>query len=157
MSHTITINSESDTQSLAQHIAAHIRLQQNGFTLFLQGDLGAGKTTFSRYLLRALGHEGAVNSPQYTLVEPYELPSIKVFHFDLYRLGDPEELEFMGIRDYFEQRALVLVEWPEQGEGCLPQPDLVLSILHGSQPAQRHVTLTGSHSHYFSQLSMGDA
>jgi tRNA threonylcarbamoyladenosine biosynthesis protein TsaE len=96
--------------------------------LYLQGDLGAGKTTLTRGLLRALGASGAVRSPTYTLLESYPLTVGLVLHVDLYRLRSAEELEELGLRDYFRGRTLLVIEWPERAEGALPAPDVTLRL-----------------------------
>ncbi|HHI77106.1 MAG TPA: tRNA (adenosine(37)-N6)-threonylcarbamoyltransferase complex ATPase subunit type 1 TsaE [Gammaproteobacteria bacterium] len=104
-----------------------------GGSVYLRGDLGAGKTTLVRGLLHGLGHVGRVRSPTYTLVEPYEIGGRPLQHLDLYRLGDPEELEWIGVRELFGEGVLSLVEWPERGAGVLPPPDLEIRIRHAGE------------------------
>ena len=122
---TIYIKDEAAMMAFGGKLADDL---PDGGIVLLKGDLGAGKTTLVRGLLRHLGHEGIVKSPTYTLVEPYDLKGRKVYHFDLYRLGDPEELEYMGGRDYWESNALCLIEWPEQAQGYLPEADMIIEI-----------------------------
>lgn len=99
-----------------------------GGTIYLQGDLGAGKTTLTRGVLRGYGYGGAVKSPTYTLVEPYQFPQCNIYHFDLYRLSDPEEVTYLGTDDYFSADNLCLVEWAERGRDTLPAADLVITL-----------------------------
>lgn len=102
-----------------------------GLTFYLEGDLGAGKTTLVRGLLRALGYNGRVKSPTYTLVETYSLPAFELYHFDLYRMHDPREWLDAGFRDVNEGQAVSLIEWPEKAAGWLPQPDVVIRLRIG--------------------------
>ena len=125
---TWRIDNETDMVALGERWGQVLAHAPGAVTLFLEGDLGAGKTTLTRGILRAFGHTGAVKSPTYTLVEAYELPTRRVYHFDLYRLGDPEELEYMGIRDYFDERSICVIEWPTRGAGVLPTPDWQVEV-----------------------------
>lgn len=132
---TLTLHSEEDTQRLAQQLAA---LPLSG-SVWLAGDLGAGKTTLTRYWLQALGHKGTVKSPTYTLVEPYSIEqsdgSTKpVYHADLYRLQDPEELSFIGFDEYLdESNALVIIEWASRADGYLPPPAIFIDMTQGNR------------------------
>ena len=120
-----TLLNEQDTELLGSELW---RVLPDKGLVFLNGELGAGKTTLTRGVLRASGHKSAVKSPTYTLVEEYETPRGKFFHFDLYRVKDPEELEWIGIRDYLEQQCLCFIEWPELGKGYLPDPDIEITM-----------------------------
>ncbi len=117
-----------DELAMEQFGSALLTAVENQGVVYLLGDLGMGKTTLSRGVIRAAGHQGNVKSPTYTLVEPYETPSGLIYHFDLYRLVDPEELEYLGIRDYFTEDTLCLIEWPDKGDGLIPRADIEVSI-----------------------------
>jgi tRNA threonylcarbamoyladenosine biosynthesis protein TsaE len=123
--HSLQLPDEAGTIAAGQRLAP--ALPEAAF-IYIDGDLGAGKTTLVRALLRALGHEGPVRSPTYTLIEPYELGGRNIYHLDLYRLGSPLELEDIGFRDLLAEPCLLLVEWPQRGGGMLPPPDLRLRL-----------------------------
>ena len=122
---------EAGVQLLGARLAA--ALEGHGAVL-LHGDFGAGKTTLCRGILRALGHTGAVKSPTFTLVEPYEIDGRPVYHFDLYRLVDPGELDYVGVDEYFAAGGLCLIEWPEKAAGFLPAHDLEIFLEAGGAP-----------------------
>ncbi len=131
---------ESATIAIGKKLADIVKKQlSQGIIVYLYGDLGAGKTTLTRGFVQAMGHNSHVKSPTYTLVEPYDLGDWQVYHFDLYRLSDPEELEYMGIRDYFANDCCCFIEWPEKGQGMIKAPDLRIDLAYSDE--QRTITL----------------
>lgn len=144
----ITLTTEADTQHLAENLA---KLGLEG-SVWLSGDLGAGKTTLTRYWLQALGHNGAIKSPTYTLVEPYQIKQnesalLPVYHADLYRLQDAEELSFIGFDEYLDEpSALIIIEWPSRADSYLPPPVLFIDLIvqdDGSRQAKLRVSKVG--------------
>jgi tRNA threonylcarbamoyladenosine biosynthesis protein TsaE len=121
----LALADDAATRGLGARLAAALR---PGMSVWLSGDLGAGKTTLVRGLLRALHFGGRVKSPTYTLVELYSFSSFNLYHFDLYRFADPMEWEEAGFREYFNEHAICLVEWPERAVGCLPEPDVTIRL-----------------------------
>ena len=140
----ILLEDEQKMQVFGEKIAQVIGQINAPLLILLNGDLGAGKTTLSRGILNGLGHRGSVKSPTYTLVEPYDLAIGKVFHFDLYRLVDPEELYDIGFNDYLTESQLCMIEWPDKGGSLLPKADMSLQI--NSNGTGRQVILTAQTS-----------
>lgn len=140
---TFDIPSERAMLELGAGWAARLGRMSGGALVFLQGDLGAGKTTLARGILRGLGHTGAVTSPTYTLAECYDAAGLAVWHFDLYRLESAAELEAIGLRDCLDGASLVLVEWPERAGDALPAADFCVDIGHAGDGESRRVQVAG--------------
>ena len=134
----ILLDSAVATERLGARLAEALK---PGCIIYLHGELGAGKTTLARGLLHGLGHRGTVKSPTYTLVEPYQIGEWRLFHWDLYRLADPEELEFLGLREQLDGEAVLLIEWPERGQGALPMADIAVWLEYAGE--QRGVRWEG--------------
>ena len=128
------INNEKEMLEFASEFAKSLK---SNSIVFLHGDLGAGKTTFVRGVLRALNYKGNVKSPTYTLVETYNFNEFDIHHFDLYRLADPEELEWIGIRDYFNNNSISFIEWSEKGQGFLPKADKNIYIEYSNNDSRK--------------------
>lgn len=124
----IELADDSATQALGRRLADTLKHLDAGLVVSLAGELGAGKTALARATIRALGHTGHVVSPSYTLVEPYALAGRTLYHLDLYRLGDPEELEFLGVREMDTAHDWVFIEWAARGAGFLPSLDLEIRM-----------------------------
>ena len=142
---------EAQTATLAQHLAASLQQIINAspgihLNISLEGDLGAGKTTFARYLIQGLGHVGKVKSPTYTLCEPYPLitnqHSFTANHFDLYRMRDPLEWQEAGFAELFDVPGFCLIEWPEKAEDTLPAFDLQIKLAPGSDENERTIEMS---------------
>ena len=151
----VLLDSATATEQLGARLAAVL---QPGCVIYLHGELGAGKTTLARGLLRGLDHRGTVKSPTYTLVEPYQVGQWRLFHWDLYRLADPEELEFLGLRDQLDGEAVLLIEWPERGQGELPAADVEITLDYaGAGRACRLEARSGMGMMLLAQLGPSDA
>lgn len=124
---TLHLACEADTERLGAALAPAL---QPGLVIHLEGDLGAGKTTLTRALLRALGHTGPVKSPTYALVEVYKLLNLYLYHFDFYRFEHPEEFVDAGLAEYFRDDSVCVVEWPDKAAGVAPSPDLRIGLRH---------------------------
>jgi tRNA threonylcarbamoyladenosine biosynthesis protein TsaE len=119
-----------DTDLLGLFLGKAILNQGSGGVIYLQGELGAGKTALVRALLRSCGVQGRIKSPSYALLETYKVSSLYFYHLDFYRFKNPQEWQEAGFRDLFHSNAVVLIEWPEKADGLLPQPDLLINLLY---------------------------
>ena len=148
MESTFYIDDEQAMQALGESLSKKLA---SGMTLHLSGELGAGKTTFVRGVLRGLGYSGSVKSPTFTLVESYDLNSNAVYHMDFYRVDDAQELEMIGIRDYLDGSGLCLIEWPERAGAQLPEPDVEILIKDQKPGRKVYVTVQNQHALRFKQ------
>jgi len=126
---------EQQLESFATRFAHEVHAP---LVIWLEGDLGAGKTSFARALIRALGHKGRVKSPTYGLLEQYQVGLLQVLHMDLYRISDPGELEFLGLADLLDERTILLIEWPDKGGQWLPQPDFIFRFDYAERGRDLH-------------------
>ena len=136
MKNKLTLSSLEDTKKLGQELAKEIlkRKGEAAFVVFLDGELGTGKTTLVKEIIFALGVKEKVKSPTFTIIEPYELNNENIYHVDLYRIIDPSELEIIGLREYLnESNAIIFIEWPEKGYGYLKKFDLKIYLKHLSE------------------------
>jgi len=133
---------------LATFMQTWVKNLMPGDVVFLKGNLGAGKTTLVRYALRALGFQGQVKSPSYTIVESYEVGGYSIHHFDLYRISDPQELLFIGLEAYLDEAAIVFVEWPELGQGVLPKPNWTIELEADPKNPQRRILRIAHHAQH---------
>ena len=141
MNKKLTLRSLEDTKNLGQEIAKEIlkRKDKSAFIVFLDGDLGTGKTTLVKEIIFALGIKEKVKSPTFTIIEPYELNDKNIYHIDLYRINDPTELEIIGLREYLnESEAIIFIEWPEKSFGFLKKFDLKISLKHSSEKERKY-------------------
>jgi len=129
--------SEQKLEVFANKFASDLHLP---LVIWLQGDLGAGKTSFARALIHALGYKGRVKSPTYGLLEQYQIASLQVLHMDLYRINDPGELEFLGLEDLLDDKTILLIEWPDKGGDWLPEPDFIFEFGYASEGRDLHWT-----------------
>jgi tRNA threonylcarbamoyladenosine biosynthesis protein TsaE len=122
-----------DEDSVAILAARFARMIKAPMVIFLEGDLGAGKTTFARAFIHALGFKAYVKSPSYGLLESYAVSGMTILHLDLYRIEDPEELEYLALRDLYDEKSILMVEWPQKGVNHLPAPDLELEFFEDAE------------------------
>jgi tRNA threonylcarbamoyladenosine biosynthesis protein TsaE len=137
----LVLHGEDGQRAFGAHLAQ--ACGDDPLLIFLAGELGAGKTTLTRGFLHGLGHRGAVKSPTYTLVEPYDIAGRRVYHLDLYRVANPGELEYLGLREMLVEDAVLLIEWPERGAGWLPPPDLEIRLFHQREGRRLELSAPG--------------